>query len=378
LTLCARIGLSGILSVFAIVVACSKANIASPSGNTNTSGGGSAPTLTAPTVDGPGDDAQLTTLRPTLTVRNGTTSNQAAGTRTYEFQIADNNGFAPIAVTKTGVAEGSAGTTSFTAEADLASATRFFWRARLVQGSTNSSWSTTSRFRTVVVGFNRPGELFDPLANGLSVGTPIGSTSFVADEGIKINDLNSYVRYQLPQTMAAGEFSMEVKGLFPNGPAEKMKVFSMFDGTGNLTNTRYEVSAQYRGRNGNPDNAISFKAVWGDLDVRLEPDLAQRHAGVVAFNPADWYFWQGIWTSNSFRLVIRHQGPEGSLIYDRRITAPSGTGPYAPSPHFAYLGATSGQYGIDTGSWPNVTYRNVWLSDKPRPTALGSALRADR
>jgi hypothetical protein len=367
-----------VIPSLAIVASCSKANVVSPSGKTSTTSSGTAPTLTAPTIEGPADDAQLNTFRPTLTVRNGSTSNQAAGAVSYEFQVADNSGFTPVAVTKTGVAEGSGGTTSFTVEADLPGATRFYWRARLVQGSANSAWSATSRFRTVIAGFNRPGELFDPLANGVTVGTPMGSTTFITNEGIKVNDLNSYVRYQLPQTMAAGEFSMEVKGLFPNGPGEKMKVFSMFDGAGNLTNNRYELSAQYRGRNGNPPNAISFKAVWGSLGVVLEPGLATRQASVVSFDPAEWYFWQAMWTSSSFRLIVRHGGPAGGLVYDRGDTAPAGTGPYAPNPHFAYLGATSGQYGIDTGSWPNLTYRNVWLSDKPRPTALGSALRPDR
>ena len=178
--------------------------------------------------------------------------------------------------------------------------------------------------------------------------------------------------------MAAGEFSMEVEGLYPNGPGEKLKVFSMFDGTGNLTGSRYELSAQYRGLAGNPNNAISFKAVWGDVNVRLEPDLAKRNGSVLSLNPAQTYFWQGSWNPSAFRLVIRDGGINGGVIYDYTIPAPGGTGPYAPTPHFAYLGATSGPFGQDTGSWPGVTYRNVWLSDKPRPQSLGSALAPAR
>jgi hypothetical protein len=172
-------------------------------------------------------------------------------------------------------------------------------------------------------------------------------------------------------------FEMEVEGLYVNGPEAKLKVFSMFDGTGNLTGSRYEMSAQYRGRPGNPDNCISFKAVWGNTSVIIEPDLGLRQQSVMALNPAQTYFWQGTWTSSSFRLVIRDGGPSGGVIYDRTLSAPGG-GTYAPSPHYAFLGATSGRYGVDTGSWPGVTYRNVWLSDKPRPTSLGSALRPER
>jgi len=71
------------------------------------------PQLSAPALDAPSSELQLNTLRPELTVVNGTSS-QPAGTRTYEFQIADNESFSPMSVSKTGVAENAAGKTSFT------------------------------------------------------------------------------------------------------------------------------------------------------------------------------------------------------------------------------------------------------------------------
>ena len=74
--------------------------------------------MTAPTLDAPSDDLQLSTLRPELTVVNGTSS-QPAGTRTYEFQIADNELFSPVGASKTGVAENAGGKTSFTPPDDL-------------------------------------------------------------------------------------------------------------------------------------------------------------------------------------------------------------------------------------------------------------------
>ena len=89
----------------------------SPTGPTNTP----AATLTAPTLDTPAMDAQLDTLRPTLTVKNATSDQ--AGTRTYEFQISDTNAFASVTssaiagfastVDKANVPEGGNGTTSF-------------------------------------------------------------------------------------------------------------------------------------------------------------------------------------------------------------------------------------------------------------------------
>ena len=84
------------------------------------------PRLTAPAADTPETNKQLDTLRPTLTVRNGTSDQ--AGTRTYEFQISDNAEFTTVG-SRVGPRlpggrhedrrpEGS-GTTSFTVEEDL-------------------------------------------------------------------------------------------------------------------------------------------------------------------------------------------------------------------------------------------------------------------
>jgi hypothetical protein len=278
-------------------------------------------------------------------------------------------------VTRTGVAEGAAGRTSFTPEQDLQSATRFYWRARLVQGSTSSPWSSTGSFRTRLVGFNRAGELYDPLVHGDTIGNRVGVTSFVPGRGIKLENVNAHVRYELPQTISAGEFSVEVEGLHPNGPDHKLKILSMFDGPGNLIGSRYESAVHYRGVNGNPENCISFKTVWGDHDIKLEPDFAARAAGVRLLNPTTTYLFQATWAANAFLVIVKEGGVNGTVIYNHAETAPPGTGPYAPAPHYAYLGATTGLFQSDAGSWPGATYRNVWLANRERPASLGSAFR---
>lgn len=357
-----------VLSLSFVVVAagCTK-NPLSPGGST-----GTPPQLTSPALDAPGDDEQLSTLRPTLVVKNGT-SNQN-GTRTYEFHLATNSAFSPVAVTRTGVAEGSSGKTSFTPDQDLQSTTRYFWRARLTQGSTNSEWSTTGKFKTKAVGFNNAGELFDPLVAGETVGAIVGSTTWVPGKGIKLNSATSYVRYALPATVAKGEFSMEIEGLAPGGPGGKPRLFSMSNTTGDLTLSKFQMNVQYRGSPGNPDNSIAFKAVWGDENVKLEPDLGERQQSVVFLDPSRTYFWQATWDALTFRLVVREDGAAGRVIYDRSKTAPAGFGPYAPTPHFAYLGANDAVFGSDSGTFPGITIRNVWLSDKPRPSTLGNAV----
>src|SRR5689334_21348501 len=64
-----------------------------PTAPSASTGGSGTVTLTAPTPVSPINGDQLSTLRPTLVVQNGTSSNQS-GTRTYEFQVSDRSDFA--------------------------------------------------------------------------------------------------------------------------------------------------------------------------------------------------------------------------------------------------------------------------------------------
>ena len=205
---------------------------------------------------------------------------------------------------------------------------------------------------------------------------PVGSTTFVPGRGIRLNDGNSYVQYQLVQPLNGGEFSMEIEGLRPDGPGEKLKVLSMSDGTGDVYRSNYLLVAQYRGVNGNPDNSIAYKALLGDPFFKLEPDFGQREEGVMRLDPARAYFWKATW-GNFFRLVVQ-EGVNGRSLYDQGMTIadlgrPANAATYNPTPHFAYLGANNGPYGEEHGSFPGTTYRNVWIGRGPRPASLGSA-----
>ncbi len=282
------------------------------------------PTLAAPVPDSPADSVAIVTLRPTLVVRNGAV--EQSGTKLYEFQISDRSDFSstgsaaafPVVVHKTGVPEGSGGTTSFTADFDLQPTTRLYWRSRVLVGAMASDWSATRSFTTPIVGYSRAGELYDPLVYGSTIGVPVGSTTFIAGKGIRLNDGNAYVRYQLQQPLSGGEFSMEVEGLRQNGPGPKLKVFSMSDGTGDVYRSNYLLVAQYRGIDGNPDNSIAYKALLGEPAFKLEPDFGHRAAAVMALDPARGYFWKGSW-GNFFRLVVS-DGIDGRTLYDQSMS----------------------------------------------------------
>jgi hypothetical protein len=336
--------------------------------------------------DSPDNGAQLDTKRPTLTVSNGT-SNQTTAAKTYEFQVSDNSTFTASAsvnvwfattVSGTGVAEGSGGKTSYTLTQDLQPTTRYYWRARMTQGSTTTDWSDTRSFKTRLEGYSRPGELYDPLIHGETVGERVGQTTFIADKGIRIDNNSSLVRYLLPQTVNTGEFSMDVEGLYANAPGDKGKVFSMQEGTANFTDNKYRVDIQYRGSGGFPPNAITFRALYGsatDLSVRYEPDTQTRFDSVRPLNPATKYHWKATWGSE-FRVIVLEGGVTGNAIYNVGVTSLKGS--YNPSPHYAYLGAPVATSGAESASIAGAIYSNVWLSNKPRPSSLGSALDPDR
>jgi hypothetical protein len=347
----------------------------------------------APTLNAPLADAQLDTLRPTLAVNNGTSSQ--TGTKTYEFQIGTKNDFSSesgavsnyytIALTKTGIAEGSS-TTSLAVDVDLQPATRFYWRARWVQGSTNGDWSATNSFRTQIVGYNRAGEMYDPLVNGATVAEAlIRSTTFVSGKGLRINNSDSYARYKLVQTVSNGEFSMDIEGISNNPQSEnpdtgKLKIMSMHDSTFDHYQSNWLMNVQYRGFNGNPPHAISFKMLLGEDDEehKLEPDLGTRTASIRLLNASNTYHWKATW-GGGYRVQVFDggvggvngggSGIGGNQIYDYGKTSPF---LYAPNPHYAYLGVNNS--GSETGSWPMAIYRNVWLGNKARPAALGSAM----
>lgn len=315
-------------------------------------------TLSAPTPASPVNDQQLDTLRPTLVVSNATSTE--SGTRTYEFQISDRNDFTNVVASQTGISEGS-GTTSYTPASDLPASTRMFWRARAQQSGSLSAWSSTAQFRTKLGGYNRAGELFDPLNNGQTIGERAGSTTFMGDRGLRVDTNTSWVKYQLAETLTSGEISVEVSGLYPNHPGEKSRIFSMADGTARLFDSPYLFNVQYRGLNGNPPNAISFKVLNGGDAFKFEPDFTQRANGVRALNPNTVYLWTATW-GTTFRLVVREGGATGPVIYD--LSMPT-SGTYNPVPHTVYLGATDAN--IESGSWPGAIYRNLWVGRGPRP-----------
>ena len=293
-----------------------------PTGPSAPGGGSGSVTLSTPAPVSPVNGEQLSTLRPTLTVQNATSS--ATGTRTYEFQVSDRTDFSLgasltasflVAVSQTGVAEGGDGRTSFTVSSDLQPTTRMYWRARAVQGTSTSSWSEPAMFRTKLVGYNRPGELYDPLIHRKASAPISGAHTWISGKGFRLDTERSFVRYQLGEAITNGEFSVEVEGLHPNGPDHKLKIFTMNDRNADPSFSDKYMTTMYRGINGNPPNCISFKAVFGSQSRIAEPNSSERNASVRMLDPARTYFWKATWGSE-FRLLVLDGGITGNSIYE--------------------------------------------------------------
>jgi hypothetical protein len=330
--------------------------------------------LTKPSVDAPAEGAQLDSLRPTLTIVNTSSS----GTRTYEFEISDNaatgpgNAFTTRTLVSPAVAEDPSGKTKVTIGQDLQPSTRYYWHARVVQGSSTSDWSEARSFKTKIGGFNRPGALFDPLVNGETIGTIGGSNNitWIPGQGIRLNDALAYVVYALPQVVLTGELSVEVTGLGPGGPCCKPRVFSILDQVGELSSSsQYSMNAQYRGVGGGPENGIAFKAIFGNNALGLEPNTAQRLASVYVLDPSKVYLWRAVWTRDTYRLIVSEVG--GPAFYDFPIQSAQAN--WNPSRMFAFLGTDNGKFDPLDGTLRGITLRNLWVGSTPRPSSLGSA-----
>jgi hypothetical protein len=245
---------------------------------------------------------------------------------------------------------------------------RHTWRARAEYQGRATPWSQPASFISFSGGYIRGDEVYDPLYNGVTVGEIVNDTTFLPDQGLRLNTNISYVKYLIPTTITAGEFSMEVMGLQPNIPGDKSKVFAMSSGADDFITDPYRFDVQYRGSNGSPPNAITFRMLWGSADdpnLRYEPDTTTRFNSIYLLDPNIVYFFKATWGRGEVRLVVRENGVNGKNIYE--VAVPARLGTYNPMPHYAFIGAPPGRSGAESATVPGTIFRKVWISSRPRP-----------
>jgi hypothetical protein len=313
------------------------------------------PTLGAPVPDNPDPDEQLTSTQPELRVGNA--ASDQAGAKSYHFQVSSTDDFSAVVVEAQNVAEGP-GATTWTVSPPLQPNTIYWWRSRATQGTATGPWSGASRFKSKIEGYNLPGELFDPLTNGTSIGSRAGGLTFLP-EGVRLDGLGSRIRYALMRTMSSGEFSVQATGLDNNSAGESTKLFSMQQGSDLITTNPYRATIEKRA-----NGTVSFRLIAGNPDTRADADRRE-----VTFSPSKTYLWRFTWGGGTARLVIFEGDEQGPVVFNN---AKSYGGTYLPNPHIAHLGAPPARDGLIDASTPGAIIRNVWISNRPRPAGLGA------
>lgn len=350
--------------VLALTMACSKNSDSpvSPSaaqpGTSAAGPNGEALKATAPTPQSPINGAQPDQLVFTAGKSSGTFDQSLSPAYSYEFEIQNAAG-ATVCSATVGGGSGSAVTwtpSGCTLEFDAPHT----WRVRAVYQGLAGPWSATASFRSAAGGYIRDNEVFDPLTNGKTVGEIIGDVTFLPGVGVRLNTFTSHIRYRLPQTLTAGEFSLIITNVATNTEGDKTKVFAMSEGLADLITNDRRFTVEKRGE---PEGVVAWRFIT--RETQIDTEGAERESR--EFDPAQAYLWTATW-NGFFNVRIQQGGASGPVIYSKG--KPYG-GVYDPDPHYAFIGAPVGRSGETAATVPGMVVRNVWISPRPRPSAIG-------
>jgi hypothetical protein len=329
---------------------------ASPTGGvpaeTDAASDGTNLKATPPEQTSPADGAELEDFEVVLRVNPSSLKFGGTLALTYRFQLLEGSS----------VVKQSNDTSSRSwTVGDLENDTTYGWRARAEFGDAIGPWSPIRTFRTPdqPEAYSIPGELYDPLIDGKSIGEVIGPTTFIKDKGIRIDHQLGRVKYVLKQTVPSGEFSMLVTGLLTNTEGQKTKIMSMAEGSGaDITTNNRRMTLEKRG---DPPGIVA----WRFISHRSQIETGRGERFKLEFNPNRVYLWIASWRNSRFRVQIFEGGANGKEIYD--LSKPF-RGEYDPVPHTAFVGGPPGRAGVNSGSVDRMVVRQVWLSERPRPS----------
>jgi hypothetical protein len=363
-----RFVLCSAAALLALAVACSKSSDTpvSPTAATETTSSaaadGSTLKATAPAPTSPVNGAQPDSL--VLTANKAAGKFDTSPSFSYEFEVKTAAG-AVVSACNATIAAGGAATVSYTPTCALEFDTAHTWRVRATYAGAAGPWSAAASFKTPSGGYMRGNEIFDPLTNGRTIGETRGPVQFSTGVGAKLVGHESHILYRLPTNLQAGEFSVMILGADEGTEGDKSKVFSMQEGPdeGDITDDDYRFTAELRGRNYASPGSVTFRIIAGDSISR---DGARVR---LDFDSSRWYFWRFSWQTGRATLEVRRDGPTGQTIYSSSVG--TGTHPYRPDPHYVYLGAPAGRAGFMDATLPGGTYKNLWVSSRPRPAFPG-------
>lgn len=369
--------LSGFAALTAVAIACGgdTKTPASPTPATNSDSAaaaadGSTLKINAPALSAPAEGSTADSLTPNLVIQNATSKFVPVTVPTYQFQVVDS---ANTTVYDSGPAIGAgASLTGHRVPAEKLKAEQTYrWRARGTSGSAVGPWSTYFSFKTPKglsdQGYQTATTLWDPLTNGKSIGTQTGM-EFSAN-GARTVGNDSNIRYDLLQTISAGEYSFYVYNLNPLSAGDKTKMMSMQEGTSDITTNDYRFTVEKRGASYTAPGQVRIRIIVGDNDDhgRIFDSAPQQPPLVKNV----WYFVRLTWGASRARLQILNAdgttGALGSSVLDMDMGYGGYT--YKPVPHTAWVGAPVGRAGAIDASVANMTVKWVWIgaAGSPRP-----------
>lgn len=318
---------------------------------------GSTLKVNAPALTSPTGGTRLTTDKVTLTFQAVAAKFGENQTFTYRVQLLDAAG--ALLEEKTGTGLSYAMSSSFGVD------TLYRWRVRAELAGAFGPWSTTETFRSLdkQVGYIRGNELYDPLIEGKTVGTVHGPVTWVPGVGVRLDAEESYIEYELPQTLSAGEYSLLATGLGVISRTEdpKLRVMSMREGSAAINDNIYRMTIDKRG-----NGAVAWRFLTGLNSAGSYIETVGAERVVVNFHESSTYFVKATWGGGVFGVLYREGGVTGDNVYE---SARAYKREYTPLPHMVFVG--SPYKGGDRGepsSVDGMIVRQVWVSPNPRPS----------
>jgi hypothetical protein len=368
--------LLGFAAVAAFAIACGESTKtpSSPSATASSdtaaaAADGSTLKISAPTLSSPANNSTADSLTPNLVLQNATSKYVQATIPTYQFQVVDS---ANATVYDSGSVGAGATLTGHRVPADKLKAEQTYrWRARGTSGSAFGPWSGYFAFTTPKglsdSGYQTATAVWDPLTNGKTVGNQTGMEFSATGARTIGNDSN--IRYDLLQTISAGEYSFYVYNLNPLSAGDKTKIMSMQEGTGDITTNDYRFTVEKRGATYPSPGQVRIRIIAGDADDhgRIFDSAPQQPPLVKNV----WYFVRLTWGASRARLQIFNANGDTGALGSSVLDYDMGYGGYTykPVPHTAWLGAPVGRAGTPDASVPNMTVKWLWIgaAGTPRP-----------
>lgn len=352
--------------VCALVVAgsCGKSSPtpSSPSaaipGDANANPDGSNLKATAPTPQSPINGVRLETPGVALTIGNASLKFATGVPLTYRFEVYNAAG---TRVYQSPSVPAGATSTTHEVEGALDGDQTYSWQARAEYLGAVGPWCARTITNFIApnnVGYMKGNELYDPLINGKTIGNVVGPHQWIPGVGLKLLAHESHVVYELPQTLTEGEFSVITTNVIFNTKGGKTKIMAMSQGYSDIVENDRRLTVEKRG---DPPGIVAWRFIThGD---QVDTEGAEREE--VFFDPNEHYLWQVTYRNNFFNVQIIKGAGNGDDIYDKGKHFEGRA--YDPNPHVVFLGAPIGRSGTDGASVPDVVYRHLWVSSRPRP-----------